>query len=463
MRLLHARNFELHEFVGQPPPYAILSHTWEDDEVTFKDIANLDLASQKKGFTKIRLCCKQTLEDGYDWAWVDTCCIDKSSSAELSETINSMFKWYEEAGTCYAFLSDMPPVPGDWLYKYNKWYASLGDMAPLSDQEQPSSPDPFGNQRNQLRASDSETTELAAPPRYPHFMKARWWTRGWTLQELIAPLEVKFYDRNWQYITCKNTCKELIRTATGIDRNVLSMAGHLSMTHVAEKISWVAKRNTTREEDMAYCLLSLLNINMPLLYGEGGTKAFRRLQEHVISSTEDPTLFLWDAVSNRLLSWSCSILARSPRDFGGGKFWEKWHMGPYFIGDIGQLPQMTSRGLRVSLFIKQLTEEDKGTYQRLVPYRRETFQGLETPPVWSTLAFGAIPCRTLRSFPPTLPFLLLSVFFQDQLQGRSQISSAPIKGPVVYKRECADIGEVPIEEVLDLSKWTLQTCYVVVC
>ncbi|KAH6612850.1 heterokaryon incompatibility protein-domain-containing protein [Chaetomium sp. MPI-SDFR-AT-0129] len=364
MRLLDVRTFELCEFVGKPPPYAILSHTWEDDEVTFQDIANLDLARKKKGFTKIQLCCEQALHDDYDWAWVDTCCIDKSSSAELSETINSMFKWYNEAETCYAFLSD---------------------MAPLLDEEQPRSPHQFENRGNGLRASGPEITELAAPPRYPRFMKSRWWTRGWTLQELIAPPAVEFYDRDWQHITCKDTCKELISAATRIDRAILSNADYLSVFPVAERISWVAERNTTREEDMAYCLLGLLNVNMPLLYGEGARKAFRRLQEHVISSREDSTLFLWDAASHPPLFTNGTILAPSPRHFSGRKVWEKWYMGSYYIGEP---PQMTSRGLRVSLFIKQLTEEDKGTYERLVPHHRATFQRMKTSPVGAHLRSG---------------------------------------------------------------------------
>ena len=103
MRLINTETFDLKAFGSRPPPYAILSHTWGEEEVTFQDISDMWAARKKKGFAKIKRCCRQALRDGYDWVWVDTCCIDKTSSAELSETINSMYKWYERAMKCYAF------------------------------------------------------------------------------------------------------------------------------------------------------------------------------------------------------------------------------------------------------------------------------------------------------------------------------------------------------------------------
>ncbi|KAK8063243.1 hypothetical protein PG996_007895 [Apiospora saccharicola] len=109
MRLLHSKDLTLKEFVANPPPYAILSHTWEDDEVLFADIANLEHTRTKAGFTKVQQACRTAAEDGFEWIWIDTCCIDKSSSAELSEALNSMFQWYEASEVCYAYISDMLP------------------------------------------------------------------------------------------------------------------------------------------------------------------------------------------------------------------------------------------------------------------------------------------------------------------------------------------------------------------
>jgi len=106
MRLLEARNMQFHEFASDPPPYAILSHTWGLEEASYQDMMN-GRAKEKKGFAKIQACCKQALVEGIEYAWVDTCCIDKTSSTELSEAINSMFQWYAASAVCYAYLSDV--------------------------------------------------------------------------------------------------------------------------------------------------------------------------------------------------------------------------------------------------------------------------------------------------------------------------------------------------------------------
>jgi len=157
MRLINTRTHKLKDFGASPAPYAILSHTWGEDEVIFQDMTDLAAAKRKGGFSKIEGCCRQALKDGFDWAWIDTCCIDKSSSAELSETINSMYRWYEASLKCYAFLSDVAsPV----------YSPALGD-------------EPF------------ESLEAEAD-----FFASTWWTRGWTLQELIAPFDVHFYSKD---------------------------------------------------------------------------------------------------------------------------------------------------------------------------------------------------------------------------------------------------------------------------
>jgi hypothetical protein len=350
MRLINTTTFELKDFGAAPPLYAILSHTWGEEEVTFQDMADLDGARQKKGFAKIEQCCRRARRDSLSWAWVDTCCIDKTSSAELSETINSMFQWYERAIKCYAFLEDIWARPGDELF------AGLDPDAA----------------HEALGIRDTQSSHG------PVLFGSRWWTRGWTLQELIAPLDVEFFNRDWEFLTSKRACSQLISVFCGIADSILAHSTPLSSICVAERISWASERTTTRDEDMAYCLLGILGVNMPLLYGEGGHKAFLRLQEQLIATTEDYTLFLWGLsgepstspsshirhTSDRALPTSGSsapfesILAASPRDFARGQAWSHWVYADMDSLRLGEPPQITSRGLRASLFIKEVTTLD---------------------------------------------------------------------------------------------------------
>lgn len=184
MRLINTKEIRLEKFfrTGKIPPYAILSHTWGDDEVSLQHFQNIFFRSSRKGFSKIKLACQEARRQGLDYLWVDTCCIDKTSSAELSEAINSMFKWYQRSQICYAFFEDVK-------------------------QESINLPDMGGT----CNASGSE------------FAASRWFTRGWTLQELIAPKEVVFYNKNWVSIGEKRTSSELIKKITGIDTFILEV------------------------------------------------------------------------------------------------------------------------------------------------------------------------------------------------------------------------------------------------
>lgn len=172
------------------------------------------------------------------------CCIDKSSSAELSEAINSMFRWYQKAKVCYVYLSD---------------YAK--DSIPAEDDDQ------------------------------SEFKHCRWFTRGWTLQELIAPMTIMFYSKNWDMLGNKRDLCGLLTKITGIESETLNSEG-LNRVSIARRMAWVAKRTTTRTEDLAYCLLGIFDVNMPLLYGEG-RKAFYRLQEEIMKSSSDQSIFAW--------------------------------------------------------------------------------------------------------------------------------------------------------------------------
>ena len=260
MHLLNIEDLErpkLEAIYARNPPYAILSHTWEEEEVTFQEMQNLDDRVRKKaGYRKIIGCCKLALSQSHKYIWIDTCCIDKSSSAELSEAINSMFRWYRDAEVCYVFLVDV--------------------ASPVTDIKQ-----------------------------------SRWFTRGWTLQELLAPGHMEFFTAEWEYLGTKLSLREELSEATGIECRALEGA-NLSNFCVARKMFWASKRNTTRVEDMAYCLLGIFDINMTLLYGEG-QKAFVRLQSEIMKTVRDHTLFVWNRAIGK--GGGPGLLASSPHYF----------------------------------------------------------------------------------------------------------------------------------------------------
>jgi len=317
MRLLNSITLQMEEFISDSiPEYAILSHTWGEEEVSFRDIQGVD-AAKMKGFTKLQNCCALVARDSFNYVWIDTCCIDKSSSAELSEAINSMYKWYKNAKTCYAHLEDVV-VPAD--------------------------------------VSDLEVLELLRP--------SRWFTRGWTLQELIAPSTVKFYDKTWNNIGSKKSLQKVLCDITGIDIRVLG-GDEPWACNVAQRMSWASDRTTTRVEDIAYCLMGLFHVNMPLLYGEGGSKAFSRLQEEIIKGTEDHSLFTWFAKDAQPRLTCRGLLASSPQEFGNSKSHTlaAWQYSELLVHSsinfgTGRNPwgdphSLTSRGLRMSLPLKR--------------------------------------------------------------------------------------------------------------
>jgi hypothetical protein len=228
MRLLQYNNGDLSltTFFADkiPQKYAILSHTWGAEEVTFKDLKKRTYG-KKAGYKKIQFCGEQARRDGLQYFWVDTCCIDKSSSAELTEAINSMFRWYRESTKCYVYLSDVsrPAVNSDDL----AWEAA--------------------------------------------FRISKWFTRGWTLQELIAPRSVEFFSRDGEPLGTKDSLEQQIYETTGIAIKALQ-GHHLSQFSHDDRKSWAANRKTTIEEDEAYCLLGIFDVNLPLIYGEGKEK-----------------------------------------------------------------------------------------------------------------------------------------------------------------------------------------------
>jgi hypothetical protein len=308
MRLLSAEDQTFKEFTDdQAPPYAVLSHTWGAEEVTFEDIrCGLSRHESKAGWKKIQNCCTQAIKDGLKFMWIDTCCIDKSSSAELQEAINSMFRWYEMSLECYAYLSDFD-------------YPSLDD-------------EPLTGERALLKLP-----------------LARWFTRGWTLQELLAPCSVRFFDSTWSEFGDKISLRKCIASATGIREEVLldsvvNARQAMDSISIAQRMSWAACRTTTREEDVAYCMLGIFDVNMPLLYGEG-PKAFQRLQEEILKISDDQSILAWGFNCERQSLWGVSAaLAQSPSDFAACAEMISWG-----AAESGDSFSMTQRGLQLNL------------------------------------------------------------------------------------------------------------------
>jgi Heterokaryon incompatibility protein (HET) len=270
MRLINTTSLVL-ETIEDPETclYAILSHTWGEDEVSFNDMADLERARTRRGFSKIERTCQLARQRNLEYAWVDTCCIDKSSSAELTEAINSMFRWYKQSHVCFVYLSD--------LLSTNE--SLLGTYLP----------------------------------------QCRWFTRGWTLQELVASEEIEFYNYSWNLIGTDESLRILISAITGIDWAVLSDSDMLNTIPVARRMSWAASRQTTRVEDRAYCLFGIFDVNLPLIYGEG-QKAFIRLQEAIAREINDLSLFAWISRDEDILPRHRrrdyrGILAESPAEF----------------------------------------------------------------------------------------------------------------------------------------------------
>ncbi|KAF5368840.1 hypothetical protein D9758_002896 [Tetrapyrgos nigripes] len=264
MRLLNTKSLKLHEFQTDIPPYAILSHTWEREEVTFQDIQNLQTAKRKAGYTKVKNACARAQRYSFEWIWIDSCCINKESSAELSEAINSMYQYYEDAVVCYVYLGD------------------------VSAKEHP---------------RDPKST----------FRDSRWFKRGWTLQELLAPIHVVFLDKDWTRIGTRSSLRDVISAVTTIPVGAFE-GRDVAEYSVAQRMSWAALRGTTRPEDMAYSLMGIFGVSMPPIYGEGGAKAFMRLQQEIIKISDDRSIFAWVA-SEESGKKERGLLARSPYEF----------------------------------------------------------------------------------------------------------------------------------------------------
>jgi Heterokaryon incompatibility protein (HET) len=379
MWLLNTSTLVLNDFVGANiPPYAILSHTWgpADEEVSFRDLRKERATTEgKAGYNKVQNCCLKAAQEGYQYLWIDTCCIDKRSSAELSEAINSMYKWYQNAQVCYVYLVDVPGSgPG---------------------------PSPEVN--------------------YDALSKSRWFTRGWTLQELIAPSYTQFFGQDWSLIGTKGCPRDFLQDPsenkpsnarfllklaqiTGIKETVLRVPLEIRQMSLAQRMSWAARRQTTREEDIAYALMGLFGVNMPILYGEGQRKAFERLQLEIIKSSPDQSIFAWRADRE-----SSGLLAESPLDFADSGAIHPWNRAkrattilPYAMTNMGLSINLPLRNIssteteelvlaalrcwvlvdrkyrRVQIYLRSIHRKSPTDTERPI-YRRERCDTLEVP------------------------------------------------------------------------------------
>ena len=320
------RRTKVLEFRDEATEYVILSHRWIDPtEVDYEemvDLAKMDREEQneirgRQGYKKIIDMCKQAKQVGYEWVWVDTCCIDKRSSVELSEAINSMYRWYANARICYAYLHDVD--------------------------------------------GSSFPTEQECG-KYPKLKgRLEWFSRGWTLQEMIAPRNLQFFNKNWQPIGDKKGLAGTLKAITGVPEHILVDGLEGNRPYVAEIISWAARRTTTRVEDRAYSLMGLLDVNMPMLYGEG-KKAFHRLQLEIIRTSNDQSIFAWKHDSEDVRIGS--ILADCPSDFEGcsrmklmdhDKFIEG--LSPTGAEHFGVFP-ITNRGIQIWMPLRRYRDSN---------------------------------------------------------------------------------------------------------
>ncbi|KAI6012985.1 hypothetical protein EDC04DRAFT_2956473, partial [Pisolithus marmoratus] len=371
--------------------YCILSHRWiEGKEVNYeqmKEFAKFDNAKEIQschGYQKILKACN--VADGlFEYLWADTCCIDKRNSSELSEAINSMFRWYKNSTRCYTYLhdtSDFPTGPDFTTFgNYNGW--------------------------------------------------PEWFSRGWTLQELIAPSDLQFFNKHWKEIGDKRNRATEIKEIMGVPLRVLMNGLSSYRPSFAEVMSWAAERKTKLFEDEAYSLIGLLDINMPMLYGEG-KKAFQRLQLEFMRMSNDQSIFAWRANNagdtevaerteggnTRVMGWTSAVLPDGPIAFRRcrdviqmepkafyrslSREWESDANALAADGECEALPAftVTNRGIRIPLPLRPYYGCPSVFRVALACRRKSNL----TPLTIDLAAFGPIHYRYSGADGPLQPF-----------------------------------------------------------
>ena len=365
MYLINVRTYLLEHFVDVEdcPDYAALSHRWgtTKDELTFHEI-EIDVITertkQKPGWKKLVRSCQAAKKLDCEWIWIDTCCIDKKSSAELQEAINSMWNIYSGARVCLAYLNDVQYSPDSNV--------TVTNLDVLGEQGFPA----------WLVQKTFETSE--------------WFTRGWTLQELLAPQKVVFFTPDWRPFGTRHGLSQMISRTTSIPENCLRSGswreGRIWKCSTMTKLSWAARRKTKRIEDRAYSLFGLFAIQMPLIYGEG-QNAFKRFQKQLLEESEDATLLLWQqsAGSAGFGGKNTGPFADSPADFAGVLSfpidsptdsdyhpWTLTNLGLALTREVTYVSTQVSRHVQEAIvWLGIMVSPDGGKY---LPYGREVFE-----------------------------------------------------------------------------------------
>ena len=224
---------------GRLPPYAILSHRWlaDTEEPTFEDLVR-GTGKEKLGYKKLQFCGERARQDGLAHFWVDTCCINKANKAELARAVKCMFRWYQNASVCYVYLWDVSSWPTDTDDNFGPWWCE------------------------------------------EEWRNSEWFTRTWTLQELLAPRSIEFFTREARKLGDKYSLENALHETTGIPRSALQGTSIFTFS-VQERLSWTTTRKCSLEEDKAYSLLGIFDIDIAPLYGSGTGQAFTRLMEEI--------------------------------------------------------------------------------------------------------------------------------------------------------------------------------------
>ncbi|KAI9164067.1 Vegetative incompatibility protein [Paramyrothecium foliicola] len=307
MKFLHTTSLQPVSWLDRPPSeYAIFSyHYWNAQSTRPSIITNSnrtpalagtengDLDSDKAQFDKnVAQACDQARIRNIDYIWIYALCVNAVSSADINEAVVGSFRLIWDAALCIVHLSDLTPLPE-------------------------------GGEAKSLEGLDTEIS------------RCRWFTRGWTLQELVAARSVEFFDSGWNHRFSKNPLSarpllEEVSRISNVDASVLAQRETLFLTSLGRRIWWAARRETSRPEDVAYCLVGICGIQGQLTprYGEGGHSAFLRLQEKILKSTNDLSILAWakkpmhdqasdakhkDMSQQKLLM--SGVFAESPEDF----------------------------------------------------------------------------------------------------------------------------------------------------
>ncbi|KAK4907126.1 hypothetical protein LTR49_023821 [Elasticomyces elasticus] len=268
MRLIHTRDYTRKRFGSPPAKYAVLSHRWyaDEKEVDYQKFSSEDLTDKTQetdGLNKIRNACIKADEAELDWLWIDSCCIDKTSSTELNESLRSMFRWYRQATICLTYLADV----------------KVSESLPTT----------FRLLKPVKRDDDSIRTN------------SEWFERGWTLQELLAPTHMMFYDKQWKKIGTKKDLVEDLEKITSISESYILNPDTIRAASVAMKLSWARDRMTTQEEDRVYSMIGIFDVSLLVDYGEGEATAFRRLQESILHDSRDESIFAWTSLTSNMM------------------------------------------------------------------------------------------------------------------------------------------------------------------